>query len=242
MSAQSLFSKKNIKAHQPDTHRGIMEELNLPPEMIAFIRKNARNLQIALICIIVLVLGWIFYDYYSEAQEKKSASLLASAMQVQATEERVWMLENVINDYSGTEAARWSRIELAHLEYREGRLDAAVLKYKEIIDDLSKDSPLLPLVRMALAQSYEEAGQYDQAIAQYTLLKKSAGFKQEAYLALGRIYKTENDPAQARKEYEELLSSMEEGGDPQLKSRVQAMLLALNNGSTPAASQPEENK
>lgn len=243
MSAQSLFSKKNIESQQHDTRTGIMEELNLPPGMISFVRKNARNLQIGLICIVVLALAWVFYDYYTELQSNKGASLLASAMQTEATEERAQILENVINDYSRTDAARWGKLELAHLDYQEGRFDAAVAKYGEIIAKLPADNSLVPLVRINLAQSYEEAGQHDQAIAQYNLLKKSPGFKEEAHLALGRIYKANDEPSKARKEYEELLSTMEEDADPLLsRSRVQALLISLGGEKIITASKPEENK
>ena len=241
MSAQSLFSKKSIKAQRPDTSRGIMEELNLPPELIAFIRENSKNLQIGLVVVAVLVLGWVIYDYYSAMQAKKGASLLASAMQVEATEEKARTLESVVNDYSRTEAALWARVELAHLDFREGRFTEAAGKYEAVIKKLSKEAPLLPLVRMNLAESYEEAGQYDQAIAQYSLLKMIVGFKEEAHLALARIYRAKDDPALARKEYEELLKDLE-GADPQLRSRIQAMLLSLGGGQPPVAPQPAENQ
>jgi predicted negative regulator of RcsB-dependent stress response len=238
MSAQSLFSKKNIESQQPDTRTGIMEELNLPPEMISFIRKNSRMLQIGLSCFVVLVLAWVFYDHYAELQENKGASLLASAMQIEATEERAQTLASVITDYSRTDAARWSKLELAHLDYQEGNFEGAVAKYEEIIGTLSADSSLLPLARINLAQSYEEMGQYDQAIAQYNLLKKSPGFKEEGHLAL----KVKDEPAQARKEYEELLNTMGEDADPQLKSRVQALLVSLGGEVIITTPQPEENK
>ena len=242
MSAQGLFSKKNIESQQPDTRTGLMEELNLPPGIISFVRKNARNLQIGLICIVVLVLAWVFYDYYTELQENKGASLLASAMQTEAIEERVQVLENVINDYSRTDAALWSKLELAHLDYQEGRFDAAVAKYEGILAKIPADSSLVPLARMNLAQSYEEIGQYDLAIAQYNLLKKSTGFTEEAHLALGRIYTAKDESAQARKEYEELLSTMRDGADPQLRSMVQALLVSSGGEKIITTSQPEENK
>jgi predicted negative regulator of RcsB-dependent stress response len=193
MSAQSLFSKKNIESQKLDTRQGIMEELNLPPEVISFVRKNSRNLQICLIIFVILVFSWIFYDYYSERQENKSASL-----------------------------------ELAHLDYEEGAFDAAVAKYEEIAAKLPSDSSLVPLVRINLAQSYEEAGQHDQAIIQYNLLKNITGFKEDAYMALGRIYRAKEDFPQARKEYNELLNTMGDDIDPQLRSKVQALLNSLD--------------
>ena len=228
MSAQSLFSKKNIESQKLDTRQGIMEELNLPPEVISFVRKNSRNLQICLIIFVILVFSWIFYDYYSERQENKSASLLASAMQIEAKEEKLFVLGKVVAEYSGTDAALWGKLELAHLDYEEGAFDAAVAKYEEIAAKLPADSSLVPLVRINLAQSYEEAGQHDQAIIQYNLLKNITGFKEDAYIALGRIYRAKEDFPQARKEYNELLNTMGDDIDPQLRSKVQALLNSLD--------------
>jgi predicted negative regulator of RcsB-dependent stress response len=238
MSAQSLFSKKNIESKKLDTRTGIMEELNFPPEVISFVRKNSRNLQICLVFFVVLIFSWIFYDYYTERQENKGASLLASAMQIEATEERQQVLGEVVNEYSRTDAGLWGKLELAHLDYQEGEFDAAVIKYEEIIAKLPADSSLVPLVRMNLAESFEEAGQSDQAIAQYSLLKKSSGFKEEAYFALGRIYKAKGDFPKARKEYEEFLSTMEDEVAPQLRSKIQALLNSLNVGKDITASKP----
>jgi predicted negative regulator of RcsB-dependent stress response len=242
MSAQSLFSKKNIQSKQPDTSSGLLEELNLPPGLIAYIRKNARNLQIGLICVAVLVFAWIFFDYYTEMQEKKGASLLAAGLQTESTEQRVELLENVIRDYGRTNAARWSKLELAHLEYKEGRFAAAAAKYKEILDDLPAENSLVPLTRLNLAQSYEQAGQYDEAIAQFNLLKKSIGFTNQAYMALGRIYMAKDDQVQARKAYEELLKSLNDTPDPVLISQVEAKLASLGTEKPAVSSQSEEKK
>ena len=243
MSTESLFSRKNIKSQQPDTHRGLLEELNLPPEMISFIRDNSRTLQIALICVAVFVLGWIFYDYYAEQQENKGASLLASAMQVDSPEEQVQILQNVITDYPRTDAALWSKLELGHIDYQNGKFDEATAKFKEILDGLSPSSPLAPLTRLSLAQSYEEGGQYDQAIAQYNLLKKDAGFRLQANLALGRIFMAKGEESQARKVYEELLQGLADEPDPGVKSKVQAKLASLDVvAPTSSSPVPEESK
>ncbi len=242
MSAQSLFSRKNIKSQQTDTGRGLLEELNLPPALISFIRKNSRNLQICSICIVFLAVGWIFYDYYSGMQEKKGASLLASGLQNESTEERVYVLDNVIREYGRTEAALWARVELAHLDYKEGRYEIAAEKYSEILDELSADNPLAPLTSLNLAQSYEQAGQLDQAIAQYNTLKNNTGFSNQSYLGLARIYKAKKDPAQARMAYQQLLIGLEDTPDPVLKSQVEAYLAALDKDSPTNTSKPEENK
>ena len=242
MSTQSLFSKKNIQSQQPDTRTGLLEELNLPPAVITFIRKNARNLQIGLICVVVLVLAWISFDYYTEMQEKKGASLLASGLQAESAEQRVELLENVIREYGRTDAARWSRLELAHLDYKEGRFEAAAAKYKEILDALPANNSLVPLTRLNLAQSYEEAGQLDQAIAQYSLLEKSAGVANQAYWGLARMYMAKGDTALARKAYEDLLKSLGDTVEPGIKSQIEEKLASLDASKPVNLSQPEENQ
>ncbi len=219
-----------------------MEELNLPPGMIAFVRKNARNLQIGLISVVILVLGWVFYDYYTETQEKKGASLLASGLQTESPEQRVQILESVISDYGRTDAGRWSKLELAHIDYNEGRYEAAAVKYKETLDALPATSSLAPITRLNLAQSYEQAEQYDQAIIQYNFLKKSAGFAEHAHVGLGRIYIAKEDPVQARKIYEEFLNGLDETADPLLKSRIEAKLSLLDADKAVISSQQEETR
>jgi predicted negative regulator of RcsB-dependent stress response len=242
MSEQSLFSKKNIQSQQLDNRRGLLEELNLPPALISFVRKNSRNLQIGFVCVVVLILAWVFFDYYTAMQEKKGTSLLASGLQTETVEQRVQILETVISTYGRTDAARWSKIELAHLDYNEGRFEAAISKYKEVLDTLPADNSLVPLIRLNLAQSYEEVGQYDLAIAQYNFLKKSTGFSNQAYWALGRIYIVKEDPVQARRTYEELLSSLEDTSEPALISQIEAKLSSLDAGESVVLPQSEENK
>lgn len=242
MSAQSLFSKKNIASQQHDSSRGLLEELNLPPGLISFIRKNSRKLQIVLVCAVILVVGWILFDYYSNVQERKGASLLASGLQSESDEQRIQVLQQVIDEFGSTDAARWSKIELAHLEYREANYEAAAAKYKDIIDELSTDNPLQPLIRLSLAQSYEQAGQLDQALAQYNLLKKSIGFADQAYGGLARIQMAKGDLAQARAAYLELLKILEEEQDPFMKSQVEAKLAAIDSNIPASSSQSEENK
>ena len=94
---------------------------------------------------------------------------------------------------------------------------------------------------MNLAQSYEQTGQLDQAIAQYTLLKNYAGFTNQASLGLARMYMAKKDPNQARMIYQELLSSLENAPDPVLKSQVEARLAVLDADNTAILPQAEES-
>ncbi|MGW8161049.1 MAG: YfgM family protein [Desulfobulbales bacterium] len=245
MSTQSSSGKKNMTSQQPISSGGLMEELNLPPQLILFVKKNSRNLQIGLIGFVVLVLAVIFYDYYAHNQAQKGASLLATGLQTEAADQQTQVFDNVIKEYGHTAAARWAELELAHQDYKEGKFEAAAAKYKEILDTLSADNPLVPLTRLSLAQSYEQSGEYDldMAVTEYNLLKNATGFANQAYLGLGRIYMAKKDLVQARQAYEELSQNLGESSDPELKAMVEAKLAALEEADQSVIpSQPEENK
>jgi predicted negative regulator of RcsB-dependent stress response len=239
MSTQSLFSKKDIKPIDPERKRDLLDELNLPPKLISFIRENTRNLQIAVITVAVIVLGWVLYNQYTELQENKGASLLASALQESVVEQKTQTLAAVIEQYPRTDAALWSIVELAHLDYQAGRFQEAAGRYETILDGLPGDSSLAPLVRLNLAQSYEELNDHDKALVQYKTLKTVTGFSRESSLAMGRIYVFKNEPQKARQVYEEYLNSLGEEPDPVIKAEIQAKLTALQVEKTAAAPLPE---
>jgi predicted negative regulator of RcsB-dependent stress response len=244
MSAQSLFSKKDIKPIDPERKRDLLDELNLPPKLVSFIRKNARNLQIACICIAVVVLGWVLYDNYTDLQESKSASLLAAALQESSIEQKTQELARVIEEYPRTDSALWSRVELAHLEYQDGKFQEAAGRYEAILGELPGDSSLAPLIRLNLAQSYEELNDHDKALIQYKTLKTATGFDREATMAMGRIYEFTGQPQAARQVYEEYLNSLGESPDPVIKAEIQAKLdnLQVENTAAPPLPQPVEKE
>jgi predicted negative regulator of RcsB-dependent stress response len=239
MSTQSLFSKKDIKPIDPERKQDLLDELNLPPKLISFIRENARNLQIACVSIAVVVLGWVLYNNYTELQESKSASLLASALQESSIEQKTLALANVMEEYPRTDSALWSSVELAHLEYQDGKFQEAAVRYETILGELPGDSSLAPLVRLNLAQSYEELNDLDNALTQYKSLKTVTGFEREAILAMGRIYEFTNEPQAARQIYEEYLNSLGDNPDPVIKAEIQAKLASLQVESTAVAPLPQ---
>ena len=239
MSNQDLFSQKNIKPIDPERKSDILDELNLPSKLKTFLRENARNLQIIAISTAVIVVGWILYGQYTDLQENKGASLLSAALQESSAEQKTQTLANVIEQYPSTSAARWSSVEIAHLDYQASRFQEAATRYETILKKLPGDSSLAPLVRLNLAQSYEELADYDKALGQYQLLKEVTGFSKEAYLALGRVYVLQNEPDSARRVYEEYLDSLGDESDPAIEDQIQAKLALLQIVQPAVVPQPQ---
>lgn len=205
MIDNSAFSKKTIK-DVTRSKEGFLEELNLPPQVITFIRQNKKNLQIFGVCLVVAILAVSFYQSYTEKRRDESAAQLAAAMQAGDDSARAQALQEVIAGYGRTDAALWGRFELGHIEYRTGKFAEAVIAYTEVLDDLAAGSPLRPLVEFSLAQTHEQQGKLEQALAFYKKLSETPGFGDEGTAGLGRIYERKNEPARARAAYEEYLS------------------------------------
>ena len=230
MTEQSAFNKNNINT-ATIRERGFLEELNLPPAVISFIRKNQKQLKIVGIGAVLLLLAWIFYDNYAEVKRQEATAQLATALQESGVDQRVAALEEVQKKYSLTTVGLWSRLELAHLDFEAGDYAAAVEKYKAVLGKLADDNPLVPLVQYSIAYSYENLNDFDQALTYFRLLTAAPGFAAEGHLGLGRVYESTNEPAKAREVYENYLKSTaaadQDGLDDSIRAQIEERLAKL---------------
>ena len=220
---QSPFTKLHVE-EVTQAKRTLLDELNLPPKVTQFIRDNGSKLQIAFVVITVLICAWTFYNYYSTKQKNDSAALLAQAMQ-ETTEMKTANLQKVISDYSGSGAAAWGKISLAHDQMDNKEFDKAQAALSEVLKSFGKDNPLYPLVVLDLAQSYELGGDLDAALSHYGTVRQIVGFAVIGYLGEARIYEQKNEAAMARETYEKVKT--QENLDPALREWVEAKLAAL---------------
>ena len=209
MPPQGAITKKALESITPE-RRDLWDELNLPPEIASFIRKNARLLQIGLATLVALLIVWQSFSHYLDVREKKSAALLAQAMEEKDEPRRRDLLNRIMTEYSRSEASVWSRVELAHEAAKAGNYEESVKMYTEALDRTSGKSPILPLLELGIASSLESKNELDQAAEHYTRLTQLSGFAPEGYLGLGRVYERKNDPAKAKEAYEKYLAAVKD--------------------------------
>jgi len=185
MAEQNNFDRDAIKL-QPLTPVGLLEQFNLPPKAIRFIRRHQRAIWLTLSAGIVLALAVSGFTTWREYQEDKAASALETARI--AKQDNRQMLEKVVQEYGSTSSALWAKIELAWLEEKEGQRPQAISRLAAINTDLAARSPLKPLVLTKLVGLYEQEQQFDQAIAIATELAAIDGFAPAAYRALGQLH------------------------------------------------------
>ncbi|KJR98070.1 MAG: hypothetical protein VR65_21410 [Desulfobulbaceae bacterium BRH_c16a] len=186
MASENAFNKRLTAETTMDKVEGLLEHFNLPPKVIAFIRANQRIIQISLAIVIAAVVFGALYSSYRERIREEASSTLAKAMQ-QSDEGRAEALNKVVEEYASTSSALWAKIELAHLDMKNGSFSAAGDKYGKVLADLKKTNPLYPLVLFGMAQSFEADKKYTEATTQYDLLKAYKGFEHIAYSGMARI-------------------------------------------------------
>lgn len=201
MTEQGSLTGRNEKTIDIERKEGLLDELNLPPHIIKFINKNSRNLQIVAGCIVLLIFSWTYYDYYSQNKENNASSALSAAVKEVDVDKRVELLQGVVNDFSGTDAALWSLVEQAHVAFAAGNYDSALALYSDVFGDLAKDSPLRPLLCYNMGLAYENNGDVDNALIYYAKLASFKGFEIRGLMAQGRIHEAKGENTEAIQVY-----------------------------------------
>jgi predicted negative regulator of RcsB-dependent stress response len=206
MAAQSAFDTQQIQEINPHGSTGLLEHLNLPPVAIRFIRKNKKTLQaVAAGAGVVIIAATIYSSYRVNRMEKASAALATAMQSLEA--EKYKALTAVAADFSGTPAAQWAIVEVAHGLMKTGNYKEAVVQYESVRKGTARTNPLFALLSFGLAQAHEGAGDLDAALAEYTTLQKSEGFQGEGYNGMARIYEVQGKHKEALAVYEEYLAT-----------------------------------
>ena len=208
MAAESAFEKKHVEPTVENNLSGLLDQMNLPPGIVEFVRTHQKIINIGLIVLVLVVVVWSLYGSYREKQINQASSALSLAMSEPA-DMKVAALEKVKEEYSSTDSATWAQVELAHLDMAQGNYMEAVTKYSQIRDDLSETNPLHPLVSLAIAQAFESQKEYDKSYKEYEAVKNVGGFQAVATLGMARIYEAQQKYTEALGVYEDYQTSFE---------------------------------
>ncbi len=227
MASESAFNKKLTAETSMDKVEGLLEHFNLPPNVIDFIRVNQRLIQIGIAVVVIIVVFWSLYGSYREQKREEAATALSMALlsdpQAQPAE-----LRAVADKYASTSSALWARVELAHLDVKNGSFADASKKYQAIISDVKESNPLYALVLYSLAQSLEGEKLYQEAFNQYDLLKNIKGYEHIGYTGMGRIEEEQGRFDKAIATYNNFLLSI--GDDPtmaQMRTEINAKIARI---------------
>lgn len=206
MAGQSAFDRQQLQDISPMSGSGLLEQLNFPPVVIRYIRKNKKSLQIATVVAGLIVIFLVLFNSYQANRIQKASAALAAAMQASELE-KYKALTAVGADFSGTSAANWAKTELAHGLMKTGNYKEAVTQYEAVKIKISGSDPLFSLLTFALAQANEAAGLIEAAILEYKALQKIEGYQDEGFSGLARIYESQGNGNEALAVYEQYLAT-----------------------------------
>ena len=196
---------------------GLLEQFNLPPHVIRFIRAHQRQLWRIFACVVALALLVAGIDAYRNHRQIKAAEALDAALQAESGQRE--QLAQVSKKYSSTPSALWAEVTLAQLDEEEKKISEAIKRYQSILAWLKPDSQLEPLIRGKLAGLEEQQKNWSAALAHYEVLGKQEDYAAESRLGMARMYEAlgQKERALARyKKFVELtaVSTAESGEDP----------------------------
>lgn len=206
MAKDDVFEKKFSDTMAQD-NKAILEELNLPPALIEFIRKNSNTIKIAVVVLIVGVVAWEGYGKYVTNQQEKSSAMLYAAIESEDADGKKSQLEALAEKYSGSAGSGvWGNVELGHLAFEQEDYAKAAEYYSIAKKQIKKSNPLYPLIQFSVAQVYENMGEIAKAKEAFAEMVKIVGFEGEGYLGLARIAEAEGSNESAISYYQEYLN------------------------------------
>lgn len=201
MTEHNVFSKKHAEAMAQDK-RAILEEMNLPPALVEFLRANAQTIQIVIAVAIVAILGWEGYGKYTATQRDRSADMLYQAMKAETPDQRATQLKALSGKYGKSGSGLWGVIEQGHIAFKDGKFQDAATLYESALRSIKASNPLYALVQYNLAQAYENLPDQAKAKAAYQTLTETQGFAGEGNLGLARLAELEGKSDEARAKYQ----------------------------------------
>ncbi|MEN8199338.1 MAG: tetratricopeptide repeat protein [Thermodesulfobacteriota bacterium] len=206
MSEQSAFDQNQVAEGAYAEPSGILDQLNLPAGVVAFLRKNQRMLQITGLITVVLVVTISLYTSYRTSRLEKAASALSLAMTAEGDAKNSG-LQQVVTDFDGTPSALWATAEMGHMAMKSGDYANASKLYSQAREKIAKSSPMYGLLTFGMAQAAEAGKDYQAASASYAGLKEIEGYSGEGYMGMGRVLEAQGNSEKAIAIYEEYLAT-----------------------------------
>ena len=204
MAKEDIFEKEYVDERDKNNLEGLLEQLNLPPAVVKFVKQNKRLVQAGIAVLVIAVVAWALYGSYRDNQIQKSSEALFAAQELSG-QQMLDKLAEVEKDFGGTDAGLWAGINTAQELMKNGKMAEAQQKFIEVRGELTTSSALWPLVTMGIAQSAEAAGDFQRAVDEYGVLMDLEGYRDIGFLGSARVLELQGNREQALELYENYL-------------------------------------
>lgn len=227
MSEESPFNLKHASEVAYVEPSGVLDQLNLHPSVVSFIREYKRILQIIGVVIVVMVVSISLYKSNRQTKLENGASNLSISMEGEGNT-KIEALQHVASEFSGTPSALWADTELGHIAMKNGEYEKAATQYRTVRDKIKDSNPMYGLLTFGIAQANEAWKKYELSTAMYSELKAVDGYKDEGYLGMARVLEAQNEKQKALAVYEEYLGTfLGEKANERVKIMIQEKITRL---------------
>ncbi|THB71485.1 MAG: hypothetical protein D6B25_18395 [Desulfobulbaceae bacterium] len=226
MADKSVFDKLHVDEREKDDIPGVLEQLNLPPKFVTFVRENKRLVQILTAFVVLMIVFWSFYDSYRDKRIETSGDALAIALEA-AGEEKIAALQEVSKSYSGTDAALWAELHHGLELVKQSRIEEGMTSLLATRQKISEKSSLFPLITISLAQAYEQGDKNNEAMQEYKRLQDMKGYEFLGFNGSARIYEKTDEYELALAEYEKCIGTLDPVSQRTQKSIIDEKIARL---------------
>jgi len=212
-----------VKAKKRITRKALLKEpdefLTFSGKAIRFVHENQKQVSYVLIGMVVVVLGFLAFRYFSSVTERKAYDLfeeglvhyvgqLSQAQSTQLNEMAKGKFAEILQKYGSTKAARLSLPLYADMHYKVGAYDKAVELYRQALKRFAEEPSILAIIWHDLGYAYEGKKDYPSSIECFQKVIAFEGhfLKADAYFNLGRMYEALNQNEKALEAYETVAS------------------------------------
>jgi tetratricopeptide (TPR) repeat protein len=217
MAKKRRVTRKQLLRGGPD------EFVTFWARAIQFAADNQRQISYALAGLLVVVLAFAAFRYFSNLSERKAYAVFDQGLvhylgQVSGEKSSHFKgaakdkFAQVLEKYSSTRAAQLSLPLQADMSYEEGSYDKAIHLYERALESFSEEDSLRMLIFNSLGYAYEGKKDYEMAAQCFQKITESEGefLKADAYFNLGRMYEAADNREKAREAYSILVKDYPE--------------------------------
>jgi tetratricopeptide (TPR) repeat protein len=207
-----ISRKKLLK--EPD------EFLTFSARAIRFVVDNQKPVFGILIGVVVVVLAFAGFRYFSNLSEKKAYAMFEqgrmhymaeNSQDTKAPEQEkaAEQFEKVITKYPSTDAARFSLLIYADMSYQNGDYQRAIELYQKALGAFSGEGSIQKLIWNGLAYAYEAQKDYKSAAEYFQRITETQDefIKADACYNLGRTMDALNHQEKALEAYNKVVQA-----------------------------------
>jgi tetratricopeptide (TPR) repeat protein len=223
-------------------------------ERAADFAREYQNWMIGAAALVLLALIMVWgINTYSQSKERQAREEYAQVIEqwpagdlfaFDGWEKLTADLHKVIEDHPGTQTSLNAQLDLAQAYFWMKRYEDSLNTANQLLQKTSTDSALRPLVRYHLALTYEEMGQFDNAVSHWDALARQGvgGLEREVHWHLAKLYSDRGDYAKAIDHFEKALKTTSGYPDPSLIQEQLASARSKSEASEPGSKDPAEKK